>query len=178
MAIFEDENEYGRSCCLAVGGRGYVGEKEIAPNRSGHTCNVVYKPKARVNEIMKDTLQECLQCTIRWPQRLVRGTSPFAANNAAEAIQVYNSTEEHADIYTPTERPSNLSTGMEGPPGQRSVVGNNSISVPSFECPFSDGLPQSLARQPYATNHHRVGTCRESRDNKITLASVRATVSR
>lgn len=121
--------------------------KRLPPTKVGILAIVVYKSEERVTKIMKDTLEECLQCTIQWQRHLVRGTSSFAANNAIEAVKVFEFTEDVEDIYTSLQQPLNWSTGIEGPSSCRSVVDSNSVPIPSFQCPFSNILLQSQAQR-------------------------------
>ena len=121
----------------------------IHPTEIGVLITTVYKPTTHVNEIFKDTLGECLQCTIRWQRRLLRGTQRYATNNVADATQVFDFSEDGVGNRTPTTTQTHRTITLE------SVVGSNSSPIPDFNCPIQDGLPTPLPRRPYSMSERR-----------------------
>ena len=151
---------------------------KIHPTEIGVLITDVYKPTTHMNEIFKDTLGECLQCTIRWQRRLLRGTQGYATNNVADATQIFEFSEDEVGNGTPTTTKTHRTIALE------SVVGSNSSPIPDFNCPIQDGLSTPLPRRSYSMSERRpIGQCprrltREDRNNKVTLRSVELLLSR
>lgn len=65
VVVFDDENEcVAKFITLALEVGALLKGKRLHPTEMDILITVVHKPEARVNKIMKETLGECLQCTI------------------------------------------------------------------------------------------------------------------
>ena len=137
VVMYDKENErVGEAVVSALEVGDLLEGNRIHPTEVGVSITAVYKPTTPVNEIFKDTLGECLQCIIRWPRRLLRATGRYAMNtvNAAEAVRVFEFSEDGVGAETPPKGPDRKSA-------LGSVVGSNSSPIPDFQCPVQDGLP-------------------------------------
>ena len=92
-----------------------------------------------VNEIFKDTLEECLQCTIRWQGRMLRGTQRYATNNVADATQVFEFSKDGVGNGTPTVAKTYRMIALE------SVVGSNSSPYTRLQLSYTRWTTYSIA---------------------------------
>ena len=179
VVLYDKENDcVGGAVVSSLGVRDLLEGNKIHPTEDGASITAVYKPTTPVNEIFKDTLRECLQCTKRWPRCLLRATGRYATNmvNVVEVIRVFEFSEDGICAETPPQGPNRKSA-------LGSVVGSNSSPILDFQCHVQDGLPHAPPRRPYSTSglrlvdQHPRRLTREDR-NKVTLQSIELVVNR
>ena len=85
--MFDNAREnVAESVVSAVGIGEWLEGERIQPTDIVILITNVFKPATVVQEVVKDTMGECLHSTIRWPRRHIRGTGRFAIANVEEAV--------------------------------------------------------------------------------------------
>ena len=167
-----------------------VGEGIVVPHRTGELLSglrlhpnymavqvtAVFLSRTPVWESLKDMLEECIGCTIRWPRARMKGRSGAPTVDATHIASVFEFSEhEGEDGCTSLVQP--MVIGSSQPVGS-SGHNSNQTPTPTMAVPFVDGLSTNAQRRTYTYRDREERRpyirCRgEARNSKVTLESLR-----
>ena len=148
----------------------------LHPNNLAVQVTAVFLSRTPVREPLKDTLEECVGCTIRWPRARLKGRSRAPTVDATHVASVFEFSEhEGEDGCTPLVQPTVI--GSSQPIGS-SGHDSNQTPTPTMAIPFVDGLSTNAQRRTYTYRDKEerrpyIRRRGEARDLKMTLESLR-----
>ena len=136
----------------------------------------VFLSTTPVWEQLKDTLEECLGCTIRWPRARFKGRSGAPTVDVTHVASVFQFLEPKCEnACTPPMQPTVIGSNQHvGSSGHDS----NQTPTPTIAVPFVDGLSSNFQRRTYIYRNkeeHRPYIQRrgEDRVSKVSMESIR-----
>ena len=166
-----------------------VGERIVGPCRTGDLLSgfrlhpndmaiqvtSVFISTTPVWEPLKDMLEECMGCTIRWPRARLKRKSGVPTVDARHVAYVFEFSEpECENTCIPLVQPMIIGTRQHvGSSGHDS----NQTPTPTMAVPFVDGLSSNSQRRTYTfrnreERHLYIRRRTEDRANKVNLESI------
>ena len=119
----------------------------LHPNDVAVQVTVVFISTTPIWEPLKDTLEECIGCTIRWPRAQLKGSFGAPTVDVTHVASVFEFlAHECENTCTPPVQPTVIgSNQLVGSSGHDS----NQPPTPTMAVPFVDGLSSNFQRRTY-----------------------------
>ena len=119
----------------------------IHPNDMAVQVTAVFLLTTPVWEPLKDTLEECIGCTIRWPRARLKRRFGMPTVNATDVASMFEFLEhESENAYTLLVQPTIISSSQ---PIGNNGHDSNHTPTPTMDVPFIDGLSSNSQRRIY-----------------------------
>ena len=148
----------------------------LHPNDMAVQVTAVFLSTTPVWEPLKDTLEECIGCTIRWPRPRLKRSCGMPTVDATYVASVFEFLEHKSEnACTPLMQPTII--GSNQPIGS-SGHDINQTPTPTMAVPFVDGLSSDSQRRTYTYQNRKeqrpyIRRCGEDQASKVTLEIIR-----
>ena len=126
----------------------------LHPNDMAIQLIAIFVSTTLVWESLKDTLEECVGCTIWWPLARLKRRSGALIVDAAHVASMFEFSEHECEnICTPLMQSTIISSSQ---PIESNEHDSNQKSTSTMAIPFVDGLFSNFQRRTYTTKRNGV----------------------